>query len=111
MSLRIYGNRLLKTLPGEDTRPTLARVRQALFNIWQGEISGCRWLDLCAGSGSMGAEALCRGARHVVAIEQSPKACAVIRDNWQQVSRPEQQTQILKGEILQKAQNLDRTAV
>jgi 16S rRNA (guanine(966)-N(2))-methyltransferase RsmD len=55
--MRIYGNRQLKTLPGQDTRPTVARVREAVFNIWQGTIADCRWLDLCAGTGSMGAEA------------------------------------------------------
>ena len=60
--MRIYGNRQLKTLPGQITRPTPARVREAVFNIWQGSVENCRWLDLCAGSGSMGAEALCRGA-------------------------------------------------
>ncbi|MER3475705.1 MAG: 16S rRNA (guanine(966)-N(2))-methyltransferase RsmD, partial [Leptolyngbya sp. ERB_1_2] len=70
MSLRIYGNRSLKTLPGQETRPTLARVREAVFNIWQGSIEQCRWLDLCTGSGSMGAEALCRGASIVIGIEQ-----------------------------------------
>ncbi|NES84802.1 MAG: hypothetical protein F6K10_27200, partial [Moorea sp. SIO2B7] len=69
--MRIYGNRQLKTLPGRSTRPTSARVREALFNIWQGTILDCRWLDLCAGNGSMGAEALCRGAKMVVGIEQS----------------------------------------
>ncbi|HEY9736425.1 MAG TPA: RsmD family RNA methyltransferase, partial [Trichocoleus sp.] len=66
MSLRIYGNRTIKTLPGEATRPTASRVREALFNIWQGRVDGCRWLDVCAGSGAMGAEALCRGAAEVV---------------------------------------------
>ena len=55
MSIRIYGNRLIKTLPGDATRPTPAKVREALFNSWQGRISGSRWLDLCAGSGAMGA--------------------------------------------------------
>ena len=49
MGLRIYGNRPLKTLPGLETRPTLARVREAVFNIWQNQITGCRWLDLCSG--------------------------------------------------------------
>ncbi len=63
MSLRIYGNRQLKTLMGQATRPTPSLVREALFNIWQGTIVGCRWLDLCTGSGAMGAEALCRGRR------------------------------------------------
>jgi 16S rRNA (guanine966-N2)-methyltransferase len=106
MSLRIYGNRLLKTLPGLETRPTIARVREALFNIWQGEISGCRWLDICTGSGSMGAEALCRGATLVVGIEQSSRACAIIQENWQQVANDEQTFQLLRGNVLQKLPKL-----
>jgi 16S rRNA (guanine966-N2)-methyltransferase len=106
MSLRIYGNRLLKTLPGQETRPTVARVREALFNIWQGTIDGCRWLDLCAGSGSMGAEALCRGAAIAVAIEHSNPACAVIEQNWRQVAKPEQHYQILRGDVLNRLATL-----
>jgi 16S rRNA (guanine966-N2)-methyltransferase len=101
MSLRIYGNRLIKTLPGQDTRPTSARVREAVFNIWQEKITGCRWLDLCAGSGSMGAEALCRGASSVLAVEQSPRACAIIQQNWQQVASYEQEWKVLRGSVLQ----------
>lgn len=106
MSLRIYGNRPLKTLPGQATRPTPAMVRQALFNIWQGKISGCRWLDLCSGSGAMGAEALCRGAAIVVGIEQSARACAVIQQNWQQVATPDQQFQLLRGDVRSKIKPL-----
>jgi 16S rRNA (guanine(966)-N(2))-methyltransferase RsmD len=106
MSLRIYGNRLLKTLPGQDTRPTASRVREALFNIWQGAIADCRWLDLCAGSGSMGAEALCRGASVVVGIEQSPQACSVIEQNWQKLAKPDQRIQLLRGDILKRLNTL-----
>jgi 16S rRNA (guanine966-N2)-methyltransferase len=100
MALRIYGNRLLTTLPGEDTRPTAARVREALFNMWQGQIDGCRWLDLCTGSGAMGAEALCRGAAQVVGIEQSAAACKVIEQNWRQVAQPDQRHQLLRGDVV-----------
>lgn len=106
MSLRIYGNRQLKTLPGRETRPTSARVREAIFNIWQGEISDCRWLDLCAGSGSMGAEALCRKASYVVGIEQSSRACAIIQLNWQRVAQSEQKFQIIKGDVIQRLKTL-----
>jgi 16S rRNA (guanine966-N2)-methyltransferase len=106
MSLRIYGNRLIKTLPGQDTRPTLAKVREAVFNIWQGTIAGCHWLDLCAGSGSMGAEALCRGAAVAVAIEQSSRACAVIEQNWKQVVTEEQQFQVMRGDVLKRLEGL-----
>ena len=100
MSIRIYGNRELKTLPGLETRPTPARVRQALFNIWQGSIAGCRWLDLCSGSGAMGAEALCRDAALVVGIERSTAACNIIHQNWQQVARESQQFQLLRGDVI-----------
>ncbi len=102
MSLRIYGNRLLKTLPGLETRPTPARVRQAVFNIWQGSIDGCRWLDLCSGAGAMGAEALCRGADTVIGIELSGKAHAVIQQNWQQVATSEQTFQVIRGDVLRR---------
>ncbi|KYC43400.1 16S rRNA (guanine(966)-N(2))-methyltransferase RsmD [Scytonema hofmannii PCC 7110] len=101
MSLRIYGNRPLKTLPGRETRPTSARVREAVFNIWQGTIDGCRWLDLCAGTGSMGAEALCRGASLVAGIEKSSRAYAIIQENWQHLANAEQKFQVLRGDILQ----------
>ncbi|MEM1280982.1 MAG: 16S rRNA (guanine(966)-N(2))-methyltransferase RsmD [Cyanobacteria bacterium P01_H01_bin.152] len=100
MALRIYGNRQLKTLPGQATRPTTGRVREALFNIWQGSISGCRWLDLCAGNGVMGAEALCRGAASVTGIEKAGVACRTIEQNWRQVARPEQQFTVIRGDVL-----------
>jgi 16S rRNA (guanine(966)-N(2))-methyltransferase RsmD len=98
--MRIYGNRELKTLAGEVARPTTGKVRQALFNIWQGSIRDCRWLDLCAGNGSMGAEALCRGAKEVVGIEQLGEACILIRENWQKVTQSSQKFQILRGDVL-----------
>ncbi len=106
MSLRIHGNRALKTLPGLDTRPTPARVREALFNIWQGTIPGCRWLDLCTGTGAMAAEALSRGAALVVGIEQSAKACRVIQQNWQQIAKPDQTVQLIRGNLVQKLPTL-----
>jgi 16S rRNA (guanine966-N2)-methyltransferase len=106
MSIRIYGNRELKTLPGLETRPTPARVRQALFNIWQGSISGCRWLDLCSGSGAMGAEALCRDASIVIGIEKSNAACRIIEQNWAKVAGESQKFQLLSGDVLQRLADL-----
>jgi 16S rRNA (guanine966-N2)-methyltransferase len=106
MSLRIYGNRQLKTLSGPATRPTPARVREALFNIWQGKIGGARWLDLCAGSGAMGAEALCRGAGSAIAIDQSAAACRIIQQNWQQVAQPEQWIKVIRGDVVRKLATL-----
>lgn len=106
MSLRIYGNRSLKTLPGLATRPTSARVREALFNIWSDQIAGCRWLDLCSGSGAIGAEALSRGAALVVGIEQSASACKLIRQNWQSILKPDQQFLLLRGDVSYRIKSL-----
>ncbi|MGF1479479.1 MAG: 16S rRNA (guanine(966)-N(2))-methyltransferase RsmD [Cyanophyceae cyanobacterium] len=106
--MRIYGNRQLKTLPGQATRPTASRVREAVFNIWRGNVVGCCWLDLCAGSGSMGAEALCRGAGLVVGIEQSGRACALIRQNWQPLAQSGQEFHVLRGDVLRRLRALRR---
>ena len=54
----------------------------------------------------MGAEALCRGAKKVVAIEQYGKACQVIEQNWQRIAQPEQYYQIIKGDVLVKIKGL-----
>ncbi|HBL12168.1 MAG TPA: 16S rRNA (guanine(966)-N(2))-methyltransferase RsmD [Cyanobacteria bacterium UBA11162] len=104
--MRIYGNRQLKTLPGQATRPTPARVREALFNIWQGKIVNSRWLDLCAGTGSMGAEALCRGASLVVGIDKWAKACSIIQQNWEQVVQPDQEFHVLRGDVVYRLTTL-----
>lgn len=106
MSVRIYGNRELKTLAGLETRPTPVRVRQALFNVWQGTIQGCRWLDLCTGSGAMGAEALCRGASLVVGIERSSPACKIIESNWLKVGGTAQTFRLLQGEVVARLELL-----
>lgn len=106
MAIRIQGQRKLATPPGNQTRPTTAKVRQALFNIWQNSVLGCRWLDLCAGSGAMGAEALVRGASVVVGIEKNPQACRLIRDNWQSLARAEQQFQIIRADVIQALKQL-----
>ncbi|NJN75750.1 MAG: 16S rRNA (guanine(966)-N(2))-methyltransferase RsmD [Synechococcaceae cyanobacterium RL_1_2] len=104
--MRIYGNRAIKTLPGDVTRPTTGKVRQALFNIWQHRVDQGRWLDLCAGNGTMGAEALCRGAQSVTAIEQSPIACKIIRQNWEPLASADQQFLILRGSVIKKLATL-----
>lgn len=72
---------LLRTIPGEETRPTTDRIKETLFNIIQGEVPGAAFLDLFAGSGGIGIEALSRGASRAVFVEQSRKAAACIREN------------------------------
>lgn len=85
MSLRIIGgnyrNRLLKTPKGEQTRPTLAVMRKAVFDILQSDVEGAHFLDLYAGSGAMGLEALSRGAKHATFVETDKQAFRCIEEN------------------------------
>ena len=62
----------LKTIPGNETRPTTDRIKETLFNILQPEIPGCRFLDLFSGSGAI---------EYAVFVEKNPKACTCIREN------------------------------
>ncbi len=71
----------LASLKGAKVRPTLDRVRESLFNQLAGEIEGTRLLDLFAGSGAVGIEALSRGAAEVVFVELNHRAQAVIYQN------------------------------
>jgi 16S rRNA (guanine(966)-N(2))-methyltransferase RsmD len=71
----------LKSREGLDTRPTTDRVKEAIFNIIQFEIEGRSVLDLFGGSGQMAIEALSRGARDAVIVDQSRESIAVIREN------------------------------
>lgn len=86
MTLRLSGGRRLQSPPGETARPTAARVRQAVLNLLAAELPGCRWLDLCCGSGVMACEALQRGASEVVAIERDRRVAAVAKANLETVS-------------------------
>lgn len=84
----------LKTPPGLDTRPTTDRIKETLFNILNPYLTGCCFLDLFAGSGGIGIEAISRGAREAVFVEKSKKAAAVIRQNLH-FAKMEQEGQLL----------------
>ncbi|HXD28492.1 MAG TPA: 16S rRNA (guanine(966)-N(2))-methyltransferase RsmD [Arthrobacter sp.] len=79
----------LKSVPGDATRPTTDRVKEALFSRLDSrdELEGARVLDLYAGSGALGVEAASRGARAVVLVEQAPKALATCQANAAVVNR------------------------
>ena len=74
------GRRLL-TLEGEDVRPTTERVKEALFSILQFQIEGRRVLDLFAGSGQLGLEALSRGAREAVFVDAGKEPISIVEKN------------------------------
>jgi 16S rRNA (guanine966-N2)-methyltransferase len=68
-------------VPKSETRPTTDRVRQAVFSMLGGEIVGARVLDLFAGSGALGLEALSRGAATALFVDHHPAACKIIHEN------------------------------
>lgn len=72
---------VLKSPDGRQTRPTADRVKEALFSIIQFDVPGARVLDLFGGSGQLGIEALSRGAKHAVFVDESDAACKLIKDN------------------------------
>lgn len=71
----------LYTLEGENTRPTLDRVKESIFNILQGKIEGAQILDLFSGSGAIGLEFLSRGAESAVLCDKSKEAVNIIKKN------------------------------
>ncbi len=73
--------RVLKTLEGQDTRPTTDKVKGSIFNIIQFEIEGKRVLDLFSGSGQLAIEAVSRGAKTAVAADNSKAAAEIIKEN------------------------------
>ncbi|SEG92568.1 16S rRNA (guanine966-N2)-methyltransferase [Actinacidiphila yanglinensis] len=78
------GGRRLAVPPGNGTRPTSDRAKEALFSTWEslrGTLEGARVLDLYAGSGAVGLEALSRGAAHVLLVESDPRAARIVREN------------------------------
>ncbi len=71
----------LKTVPGQETRPTTDRIKETLFNMLQDQLWGIRFLDLFSGSGGIGIEALSRGADYAVFVEQNKRAARCIQEN------------------------------
>ena len=80
----------LKTVPGRQTRPTTDRIKETLFNMLQPYLPDARFLDLFAGSGAIGIEALSRGAASVVFVDRSARSLQVTRENLESVQFAEQ---------------------
>jgi 16S rRNA (guanine966-N2)-methyltransferase len=102
------GGRRLAVPPGNGTRPTSDRAREGLFSTWQsllgGPLAGERVLDLYAGSGAVGLEALSRGAGHTLLVEADARAARVIRENVKTLGLPGAEVRSGKAEqIIQSA--------
>jgi 16S rRNA (guanine(966)-N(2))-methyltransferase RsmD len=81
-----------------QVRPTSDRLRETLFNVLAQRIEGSHFLDLCAGSGAIGIEALSRGAAHVTFVDRSRKMCGLVESNLDLVKIPEDETEVVQSE-------------
>ena len=90
-----------------QVRPTSDRLRETLFNVLAPRIAGTRFLDLCAGSGAVGIEALSRGALHATFVDRSRKMCALVESNLDLCQVPEDETEVIMSEA---AEFLRRTS-
>jgi len=93
----VFGGRKLRAAPAKGVRPTSDRVREALFSSL-GDLTGLRILDLYAGTGSLGIEALSRGAESCCFVEKAPSAVVVLRANLQDLELEERVT-LLRLEV------------
>ena len=96
----------LKTIDGLDTRPTTDRIKETLFNILQQDIPDCYFLDLFAGSGQMGLEAISRGAAYAFFVENAKASAACIEDNIH-FTKFDKQCQLLKMDVLSAIRTLE----
>ncbi|HEX3252808.1 MAG TPA: 16S rRNA (guanine(966)-N(2))-methyltransferase RsmD [Pyrinomonadaceae bacterium] len=94
-----YKGRNLKSPPSLDVRPTSDRLRETLFNVIAPRIEDVRFLDLCAGSGAVGIEALSRGAAYATFVDRSRRMCMLIEANAQLCRIPEEQWEIYCSEV------------
>ncbi len=93
-----YRGRNLKSPPSMQVRPTSDRLRETLFNVIAPRIEGARFLDLCAGSGAVGLEALSRGAAHATFVDRSRKMCGLVEANLDLCGVPEDETEVVMAE-------------
>ena len=90
----------LKTPDGMKTRPTTDRVKEAMFSVLHFDLPGAKVLDLFGGTGQLGIEALSRGARSCVFVDENDKACQLIRENLKR-TKFEAQAKVIRGDYLQ----------
>jgi 16S rRNA (guanine966-N2)-methyltransferase len=93
-----HGGRVLRAPAGADTRPTSEKVREAIFNILP-DVEGMQVLDLFAGSGALGIEALSRGATHATFVDQGKAALTSVRGNLRELGLEARAT-VLSGDAV-----------
>lgn len=98
---------ILKTIDGLDTRPTTDRIKETLFNMLTGYVCDAKFLDLFAGSGGIGIEALSRGAASCTFVELNPKAVSCIKDNLTHTKLSDR-GRVLKYDAVSYVSSLDK---
>ncbi len=96
----------LATPQGKHTRPTTGKIKETLFNIIQADVPGSRFLDLYSGSGSIAVEALSRGAKEAVFVDNNKEALACINENIRK-TRFGNQSQVMRTEVMHALKKLD----
>lgn len=97
----------LKSIEGRDTRPTTDRIKETLFNMLQPDLAGSHFLDLFAGSGQIGIEALSRGADCAVFVESGKKACGCIQENIR-ITHMESRAKLFSMEVLRALHSMEK---
>ena len=105
-----FRSRKLGAVPGVATRPTSDRLRETLFNVLGPRVKESVWIDLFAGTGAVGIEAISRGARQVYFVESEKKAARVVRENLQSL-KIEEGVEVLERDAIQSLRLLDSQAV
>lgn len=100
----------LNSVKGEKTRPILDRIKESLFNILSGVVPESRVIDLYAGTGAIGIEALSRGAKSCIFVEKERSAVQVIRENLE-ATRLQDRAQVLHYDVLEVAGYLERNMI
>ena len=103
-----YRARKLVAVDSSETRPTLARVKESVFNLIFDKIAGCVVLDLFAGSGSFGVECISRGADEVYFVDQSEKAIRTIKTNTQKMN---EKFEIIKSSFMEVLNIFEKKAI
>jgi 16S rRNA (guanine966-N2)-methyltransferase len=105
-----FRSRVLKSVPGLETRPTPDRLREALFNVLAPRIGGAVFADLYAGTGAVGIEALSRGASIAIFVEHNRAAVNVIHENLRSLGL-EARAQVREGRSLQALKKIEADVV
>lgn len=106
----LYRGRNLKSPPSMEIRPTSDRLRETLFNVLAPRIVDANFLDLCAGAGAIGIEALSRGAAFVTFVDKSRKMCGLVEANLDLCRVPEDETEVVLADVAEYLRRAGRSA-